>query len=72
MGQPQVQPQLVQVGVSPLQMRQLLLRILAKRIIVNVSDEIVDHELHLPFVYLTSLSSDAQGWQREACGLSKV
>ena len=34
-----------------------LLRILAKRIIVNTRGELIDHELHPPFAYLGTLSS---------------
>ena len=48
----------------------MLLRILAKRIIVGTNGEIMGHELHSPFVYLTSLSSDNQHQQREVCGSS--
>jgi hypothetical protein len=44
------------------------LQILAKRIIVDTNGEIIDHELHSPFVYLTSLSPG----QRKVRGSSKV
>lgn len=52
--------------------RNTLLRILAKRIIVDTNGELIGHELHSPFVYLTSLSPDTQDRQREACGLSII
>ncbi len=38
--------------------RGKLLQILVKRIIVSSSGEIIDHELHSPFLYLSQLSAD--------------
>ena len=38
--------------------RAMLLQILAKRIIVSADGEMIDHELHSPFAYLTELVTD--------------
>ena len=40
--------------------RATLLQILARRIIVDVNGEIIGHELHPPFAYLTEMKTGLQ------------
>jgi len=45
--------------------KAVLLRILAKHIIVNQQGDIIDHQLNSPFLYLESL---VRGLQNNICG----
>jgi hypothetical protein len=47
--------EILQVSVDPLNPAAVLLQISAKHIIVTLVGEIIDHELHSPFVYLLAL-----------------
>ncbi len=49
-----------------------LLQILAKRIIVNPKGEIIDHELHTPFMYLAQLAGDLTTLISEETGSSHI
>ena len=50
----------------------VLLRILAKRIIVSTHGDIIDHELHPPFSYLAAISNDYGPPGPKECGSNQV
>jgi DNA invertase Pin-like site-specific DNA recombinase len=49
-----------------------LLRIIVKRIIINTQGEIISHELHSPFTYLTTLVDQLFRINEEECGSEHV
>jgi len=48
------------------------LQIMAKRIIINPDGEIISHELHSPFAYLSTLASSRNGKSEEGSGSEQV
>jgi hypothetical protein len=52
--------------------RATLLQIIAKRIILNLEGEIIDHELNSPFMYLNTLHNDMQIGKNQTVGSEKV
>jgi len=52
--------------------RTNLLQILTKRIIINPQGEIIGHELHSPFYYLSTLASSVNGNRKEGSSSSFV
>lgn len=52
--------------------RALLLRVLAKQIIVNPDGEIIDHQLHSPFTYLRQLVDEHLLHNQDLCGSDQV
>jgi len=49
-----------------------LLQIIIKRIIINPKGEIIDYELHSPFLYLSTLASRFNGKSKEGSGSSFI
>jgi hypothetical protein len=54
------------------QVKQILLRTIFKRIIINPQGEIVDCDLHSPFAYLSALTSHCAPLSEEKCGSEQV
>jgi DNA invertase Pin-like site-specific DNA recombinase len=54
------------------QQKTLLLQIIADRIIINCQGEIISHDLHSPFAYLSALAADLNDKSEEGCGSEHV